>query len=83
MKNATLQQAFSSGAQVDEDTGYGFGWFIAKRRGLQTVWHSGNTIGCTQFIRRYLDRKFTIIVHANRNDAPLAELVDKTEAIYF
>ena len=83
VKNATLQQAFSSGAQVDEDTGYGFGWFIAKRRGLQTVWHSGNTIGCTQFIRRYLDRKFTIIVQANRNDAPLAELVDKIEAIYF
>ena len=83
VKNATLQQAFSSGAQVDEDTGYGFGWFIAKHRGLQTVWHSGNTIGCTQFIRRYLDRKFTIIVQANRNNAPLAELVDKIEAIYF
>ena len=83
VKNATLQQAFTSGARVDEDTGYGFGWFIEKRRGLRTVWHSGNTIGCTQFIRRYLDRKFTIIVQANRNNAPLAELVDKIEDIYF
>ena len=83
VKDTTLQQAFTIGAQVDEDTGYGFGWFIEKRRGLRTVWHSGNTIGTTQFIRRYLDRKFTIIVQANRNNAPLAELVDKVEEIYF
>lgn len=83
VKESTLQQAFTSGAQVDEDTGYGFGWFIEKRRGLRTVWHSGNTIGTTQFIRRYLDRKFTIIVQANRNNAPLAELADKIEEIYF
>ena len=83
VKRATLQQAFTSGAQVDEDTGYGFGWFIEDRHGQRTVWHSGNTIGCTQFIRRYLDRKFTIIVQANRNNAPLAALVDKIEEIYF
>ena len=83
VKHATLQQAFTSGAQVDEDTGYGFGWFIEKRRGQRTVWHSGNTIGCTQFIRRYLDRKFTIIVQANRSNAPLAALADKIEEIYF
>ena len=83
VKNKTLRQAFTAGAQVDEDTGYGFGWFIEKRRGLRTVWHSGNTIGQSQFIRRYLDRKFTIIVQANRNDAPLAPLVDKIEELYF
>lgn len=83
VKDTTLQQAFTSGARVDEDTGYGFGWFIEQRRGQRTVWHSGNTIGSTQFIRRYLDRKFTIIVQANRNNAPLAELADKIEEIYF
>ena len=83
VKHATLQQAFTSGAQVDEDTGYGFGWFIENRHGQRTVWHSGNTIGCTQFIRRYLDRKFTIIVQANRNNAPLEALADKIEEIYF
>ena len=82
VKDSTLQQAFTSGASVDEDTGYGFGWFIEKRRGQRTVWHSGNTIGCTQFIRRYLDRKFTIIVQANRSNAPLAELADKIEEVY-
>ena len=82
VKDTTLQQAFTSGANVDEDTGYGFGWFIEKRHGQRTVWHSGNTIGCTQFIRRYLDRKFTIIVQANRSNAPLAELADKIEEIY-
>jgi CubicO group peptidase (beta-lactamase class C family) len=83
VRPASLQEAFTAGAKVDEDTGYGFGWFIENRRGAKTVWHSGNTIGCSQFIRRYLDRKFTIIVQANRNNAPLAELVDKIEEIYF
>ena len=82
VKRQTLQQAFTSGAKVDEDTGYGFGWFIENRHGLRTVWHSGNTIGCTQYIRRYLDRKLTIIVQANRNDAQLAPLVDKIEELY-
>jgi hypothetical protein len=46
------------------------------------VWHSGNTIGCSQFIRRYLDRHFTIIVQANRNNAPLEPLVNKIEELY-
>jgi CubicO group peptidase (beta-lactamase class C family) len=83
VKRDTLQMAFTPGAQVDDDTGYGFGWFVETRRGLKTVSHSGNTIGCTQFIRRYLDRKFTIVVQANRSNAPLAPLVDKIEEIYF
>ncbi|MGI8735313.1 MAG: serine hydrolase domain-containing protein [Pyrinomonadaceae bacterium] len=79
---AALKQAFTAAAKVDEDTDYGFGWFIESRRGLRTVWHSGNTIGFTQFIRRFPDQKFTIIVQANRNDAPLAQLVDKIEELY-
>ena len=83
VKAETLKQAFTAGAKVDDDTGYGFGWFIENRRGLGTVWHSGNTIGCTQFIRRYLDRNFTIIVQANRSNAPLAPLADKIEELYF
>jgi CubicO group peptidase (beta-lactamase class C family) len=82
VKPATLRQAFTPGAKVDADTGYGFGWFIQNRHGLRTVWHSGNTIGCSQFIRRYLDRHFTIIVQANRNNAPLEPLVNKIEELY-
>jgi len=79
---AALEQAFTSATKVDEDTGYGFGWFVENRHGKRTVWHSGNTIGFTQYIRRYRDQKFTIIVQANRNDAPLAELVDKIEEVF-
>ena len=80
---ATLKQAFTPGAKVDDNTSYGFGWFIEDRQGQRTVWHSGNTIGFTQFIRRYPDQRFTIIVQANRNNAPLAESADKIEEIYF
>lgn len=79
---AALKEAFTPAAQVDEDTGYGFGWFIESKRGLRTVWHSGNTIGFTQLIRRFPDQKFSIIMQANRNNAPLAELADKIEELY-
>ena len=79
---ATLNQAFTPGTKVDEDTGYGFGWFIEDRQGRRTVWHSGNTIGFTQFIRRYPDQRFTIIVQANRNDAELAKIADSIEEIF-
>ena len=79
---ATLKQAFSHQAKVDEDSGYGFGWFIENRHGRRMVWHSGNTIGFTQLIRRYPDQKFTIIVQANRNDAQLAKLADSIEEIF-
>ena len=82
VRPATLKDAFTAHTKVDDDTGYGFGWFIENRKGLRTVWHSGNTIGFTQFIRRYPDQKFTIIVQANRNGAALSELVAKIEEIY-
>jgi CubicO group peptidase (beta-lactamase class C family) len=78
----TLKQAFTPGATVNETTGYGFGWYIENKRGLRTVWHSGNTIGFTARIERFPEQKFTVIVLTNRNDAQLAEIVDKIEEVY-
>ncbi len=79
---ATLQQAFTPGIKIDENSGYGFGWFIENKRGLRTVWHSGNTIGFTIAIQRFPDQEFTVIIQANRNDAELSKLVDRIDEIY-
>ena len=78
----TLKQAFTPGVSVDTTTGYGFGWFIEKKRGLGLVWHSGNTMGFTSLIQRFPDQRFTVIVLTNRNDAVLTEIVNKIEELY-
>jgi CubicO group peptidase (beta-lactamase class C family) len=70
-----LKLAFTPGPPTEHlDTGYGFGWFIGQYRGLREIWHSGNTIGFTTRIARFPDKKFTVIILTNRNEAKLAEL---------
>jgi CubicO group peptidase (beta-lactamase class C family) len=71
----TLAQIFTPGPATDHpDTAYGFGWYIGNYRGLQEIWHSGTTRGFTTRIARYPEKKFTIIILTNRNDAPLSDL---------
>jgi CubicO group peptidase (beta-lactamase class C family) len=79
----TLEQAFTSSAQADENNGYGFGWYVDTTRSPRVLWHSGNTSGFTSRIKRFPDRKFSIIVLTNRSNAPLAELVSAVEQLYF
>jgi CubicO group peptidase (beta-lactamase class C family) len=69
-----LKLAFTPGPATEHpDTGYGFGWFIGQYRGLREIWHSGNSIGFTTRIARFPDRKFTVIILTNRNEAKIAE----------
>jgi CubicO group peptidase (beta-lactamase class C family) len=69
-----LKLAFTPGPATDHpDTGYGFGWFIGQYRGLREIWHSGNSIGFTTRIARFPDKKFTVIILTNRNEAKIAE----------
>ncbi|HVV01835.1 MAG TPA: serine hydrolase domain-containing protein [Verrucomicrobiae bacterium] len=67
--------AFTPGLETGEKgIRYGFGWFISQYRGLKEIWHSGNTIGFTTRIVRFPERKFTVIILANRNDADLKNI---------
>ncbi|MDQ2921630.1 MAG: hypothetical protein M3R52_08500 [Acidobacteriota bacterium] len=50
---------------------------------MRVVWHSGNTIGFTARIQRFPDQSFTIIVLTNRNGAPLSDLVNAIQELYF
>ena len=70
----TLKLAFTPGPATDHpDTGYGFGWYIGQYRSLREIWHSGNSIGFTTRIARFPDRKLTVIILTNRNEAKIAD----------
>jgi CubicO group peptidase (beta-lactamase class C family) len=72
----TLQLAFTSAVANGKPTNYGFGWEIGEFHGIKTVRHGGSTIGFRTNILRIPDRKFTVIVLANRNEAKPAEIAD-------
>lgn len=57
-----------------DGSGYGYGWYVA---GPGHVWHYGSTCGFNTMINRFPQKKTTIIILTNRNDAKLAELSPK------
>jgi len=80
----TLQNAFTPGVVGPEskDTGYGFGWFIGRYQGKKMYWHRGGTVGFTAAVSRFPDRKLTVVVLTNRNDAPVTKIVDAIADMY-
>jgi CubicO group peptidase (beta-lactamase class C family) len=74
VRRKTLDLAFTPGPATEHPgTGYGFGWFVGQYRGLKEIWHSGNSLGFTTRIARFPEKKFTVIILTNRNEAPIAE----------
>jgi CubicO group peptidase (beta-lactamase class C family) len=69
-----LKLSFTPATPTDQpNTGYGFGWRIGEYRGVQEIWHSGESIGFTTRIARFPAKKFTVIILTNRNAARIAE----------
>jgi len=66
---ASLKAAFTpvktSENQLNSDTGYGYGWFIFRHRGLLEIWHGGGLNGFLTQLLRVPDEKFTVTVLAN------------------
>jgi D-alanyl-D-alanine carboxypeptidase len=80
-----LQQAFavSSSTSNFPGSGYGFGWYIGSHQGVPSVWHYGSTVGFSTRIERYPQKKLTLIVLANRREAPLAEISRAITELYW
>lgn len=75
VSESTLRVTFSPATPTDKPgRSYGFGWYTGEYRGLKEVWHSGETIGFRARIARFPEKKFTVIILANRADAKLEEL---------
>jgi CubicO group peptidase (beta-lactamase class C family) len=49
-----------------EQTQYGFGWFVDRDRGLTRLKHHGESMGFTNAILRYPERRLTVVVLTNR-----------------
>lgn len=77
-----LDEAFAAGIQAEKGVGYGFGWFVGKRGADRALWHSGTTVGFRTHILRLPERKFTVIVLANRADADATTLARKLADIF-
>jgi CubicO group peptidase (beta-lactamase class C family) len=45
--------------------GYGYGWFVAKWRGLREISHGGGLAGFSSFLLRLPNENFTVVVLAN------------------
>lgn len=69
-----LKLAFTPGPDTDlPDTSYGFGWYLGHYRGVREIWHRGSTVGFTTRLTRFPEKRFTVIILANRDEAGIAE----------
>lgn len=74
----TLRQAHTPGVWIpDQDSGYGFGWFIGAYRGVPMVWHHGETVGFRTFLARFPDRRVTAIVLINTSEGNPSEIAHR------
>jgi CubicO group peptidase (beta-lactamase class C family) len=80
----TLNLAFTPSSKTDEPgVAYGFGWMFGDYRGVKEIWHSGNTRGFTTRVARFPEKRFTVIILTNRNEANLKPLPHKLFDLYF
>ena len=79
-----LKLAFTPGSLPTDfsNSHYGFGWYIGDYRGLKEIWHYGETRGFTTRIARFPEKKFTLVILTNRNDAKISELPHKIADVY-
>jgi CubicO group peptidase (beta-lactamase class C family) len=78
VSHAMLRQAFAPGKLNNgRKTNYGFGWQLNTYRGLECISHSGSTIGFRNFIARFPEKRFTVIVLTNRSSPIPGEMLDE------
>jgi len=79
-----LKLAFEPGSLSTDfpDSHYGFGWYIGNYRGLKEIWHYGETRGFTTRIARFPEKKFTLVILTNRNDAKISALPHNITDLY-
>jgi CubicO group peptidase (beta-lactamase class C family) len=72
----------SATSSADEDVGYGFGWFVSRYRGTNAVWHGGSTLGFRNHLLHIPERKLTVIVLTNRDNADPAALARRIVDVF-
>jgi CubicO group peptidase (beta-lactamase class C family) len=85
VKRSTLEEMWTptklKNGQPNKD-GYGFGWFIERRKGHRVVGHDGAWQGFKTAITRYVDDQLTVVVLANLAEAEPGGIAAKVAEIY-
>ncbi|HEY7028002.1 MAG TPA: serine hydrolase domain-containing protein [Gemmatimonadales bacterium] len=77
VRSDLLQQAFTAYTLKDGTSAkYGFGWYVGPFENLPSTWHTGETRGFRNAIRRLPTEGITIIALTNRNEGEPIQLVD-------
>lgn len=84
MQPAITAVQMEGGVKVsnNEQSEYGFGWFLSPYKDHHRMWHDGDTSGFHTTIQRFTDDKLTIVVLANRTDINPRELAVKVADLY-
>jgi CubicO group peptidase (beta-lactamase class C family) len=80
-----LSDAFAAhSSQSDfKGSGYGYGWYVGKLRDAEHVWHYGSTCGFSTRIERFPGKKLSVIVLANRRNAPISSIIEKMIKLFW
>jgi CubicO group peptidase (beta-lactamase class C family) len=84
VNRSLLREIFKPAVQTElPRTGYSLGWYVSHYHGVKELWHHGETIGFRTRIARFPQKRFTVIILANRSEAQLDELPHRIVDIYF
>lgn len=82
VKKTTLREAFTPQVDIGDDRFYGFGWFIGRHCGLNTVSHSGSLLGFRTNILRFPEQRFSVIMLTNLAQLKPAEMSKEIAGLY-
>lgn len=77
------EEAFTPGKlNSGRVTDYGFGWQLNTYRGRHCLSHSGSTIGFRNFVARFPERGFDVIMLTNRSSAISTDVLDSLLEVF-
>jgi CubicO group peptidase (beta-lactamase class C family) len=65
-----------------QTTQYAFGWFVDQDRGTTRLRHHGETMGFTNAILRYPERRLTVVLLTNRTGGAPWDLAQRVADVY-
>ncbi|MBA4146505.1 MAG: beta-lactamase family protein [Verrucomicrobia bacterium] len=80
-----LEEAFTPHSQKSDfaESGYGYGWYIGKVRGTNSVWHYGSTCGFRTHFARFPEKNLSVIILTNRREPELNVIAEQTAALFW
>ncbi len=83
VKKETLMEAYTPNILPNgKNSGYGYGWYIGTYRGLNRVYHTGDTCGFRTVFQRYPEKNFAVVVLVNRREPEMMKYADQLTDLF-